>query len=106
MSKDPSRKIAMKLVYYLVVAKSSEWDYKHFKLMIIIMYYKRELTTLCIAYSEVKVLRKVKNSKNSEERGGKPSKRAQARKTIFTAFGKGGQGHALGRGIIFNPGTK
>ena len=31
MSKDPSREIATKLVYYLVVAKSSGRDYKYFK---------------------------------------------------------------------------
>ena len=38
MSKDPSREIATKLVYYLVVAKSSGRDYKHFKPKIVIIY--------------------------------------------------------------------
>ena len=45
MSKDPSRKIAMKLVYYLVVAKSSRQDYRYFKPKIVIKYiYTREIT--------------------------------------------------------------
>ncbi len=43
MSKDPSREIATKLVYYLVVAKSSGRDYKYFKPKIIIINYTREL---------------------------------------------------------------
>ncbi len=43
MSKDPSREIATKLVYYLVVAKSSGRDYKHFKPRIVIIIYTREL---------------------------------------------------------------
>ena len=43
MSKDPSREIATKLVYYLVVAKSSGRDYKHFKPKIVIIIYTREL---------------------------------------------------------------
>ena len=45
MSKDPSREIATKLVYYLMVAKSSGWDYKHFKskIVIIIIIYMREI---------------------------------------------------------------
>ena len=56
------------------------------------MYYTRELASLWIAYGEVKVLKKVKNS---EEGGEKPSKRACIRKTIFTALGKGGQGFTI-----------
>jgi len=44
MSKDPSREIATKLVYYLMVAKSSGRDYKHFKLkIVIIIIYTREI---------------------------------------------------------------
>ena len=43
MSKDPSRKIATKLVYYLVVTKSSGRDYKDFKPKIVIINYTREL---------------------------------------------------------------
>ena len=44
MSKDPSREIAIKLVYYLVVAKSSGWDYKYFKPKIVnIIIYTREI---------------------------------------------------------------
>ena len=43
MSKDPSREIATKLVYYLVVAKSLGRDYKYFKPKIIIINYTREL---------------------------------------------------------------
>ena len=89
MSKDPNREIAMKLVYYLVVAKSSGRDYKYFKPTIFIMYYTREIAPLWIAYGEVKVLKKVK-SKNSEEEGEKSRKRARIRKTIFSATGKGG----------------
>ena len=60
MSKDPSREIAMKLVYYLVVAKSLGQDYKYFKpkIVIIIMYYMRELASSWIACGEVKVLKK------------------------------------------------
>ena len=42
MNKDPSREIAMKLVYYLVVVKSSEQDYKHFKPKIVIIIYLHE----------------------------------------------------------------
>ena len=43
MSKDLSRKIATKLVYYLVVAKSSRRDYKYFKPKIVIIIYMREI---------------------------------------------------------------
>jgi len=44
MSKDPSRKIVTKLVYYLVIAKSSERDYKYFKLKSVMKYnYTREI---------------------------------------------------------------
>ena len=43
MSKDLSRKIAIKLVYYLMIAKSSRWDYKYFKPKIVIINYTREL---------------------------------------------------------------
>ena len=43
MSKDPSREIMTKLVYYLVVAKSSGRDYKYFKPKIIIIIYTREI---------------------------------------------------------------
>ena len=42
MSKDPSREIATKLAYYLVVAKSSGRDYKYFKLKIVIIIYLHE----------------------------------------------------------------
>ena len=42
MSKDLSREIAIKLVYYLVVAKSSERDYKYFKPKIVIIVYLHE----------------------------------------------------------------
>jgi len=46
MSKDPSRKIAMKLVYYLVIAKSSGRDYKYFKPKLVIGYnYTREIAS-------------------------------------------------------------
>ncbi len=45
MSKDPSREIVTKLVYYLVVAKSSGWDYKYFKPKIVIIIYTRELAS-------------------------------------------------------------
>ena len=38
INKDPSREIATKLVYYLVVAKSSGRDYKYFKPKIVIIY--------------------------------------------------------------------
>ena len=62
MSKDPSREIVTKLVYYLVVAKSSGWDYKNFKPTIVI-YYTREIAFLCIVYGEVKVLKKIKIQK-------------------------------------------
>ncbi len=37
MSKDPSREIAIELIYYLVVAKSSGQNYKHFKPKIVII---------------------------------------------------------------------
>ncbi len=44
MSKDPSREIATKLIYYIVVVKSSGRDYKYFKpKIIIIIIYTREL---------------------------------------------------------------
>ena len=45
MSKNPSREIVTKLVYYIVVAKSSGRDYKHFKpkIVIIIYIYMREI---------------------------------------------------------------
>ena len=39
MSKDLNKKIATKLVYYLVVAKSLGQDYKQFKPKIAILYY-------------------------------------------------------------------
>ena len=39
MSKDPSREIVTKLVYYLVVVKSSGQDYKYFKSKIVILYF-------------------------------------------------------------------
>ena len=42
MSKDPNREIAIKLVYYLVVAKSSGRDYKYFKPKIVIIIYLHE----------------------------------------------------------------
>ncbi len=45
MSKDPSRKIATKLVYYLVVAKSSGRDYKYFKPKIVILYLHERVST-------------------------------------------------------------
>ncbi len=47
MSKDLSREIATKLVYYLVIAKSSGRDYKHFKPKIvkIIIIYMREIAS-------------------------------------------------------------
>ena len=45
MSKDPRREIATKLVYYLVVAKSSGQDYKYFKPKIVIINYTRELAS-------------------------------------------------------------
>ncbi len=66
------------------------------------MYYTRELAPSWIAYGEVKVLKKFKNS---EKGGEKPSKRARTRKTIFTTFGKGGQGYAKNLHNI-SPGTK
>ena len=53
------------------------------------MYYTRELAPSWIACDEVKVLKKVKIQKNSEEGGEKPSKRAQIKKTIFSAIRKG-----------------
>ncbi len=46
MSKDPSKEIAIELVYYLVIAKSSGQNYKHFKskiIIIIIIFYTREI---------------------------------------------------------------
>ena len=44
MSKDPSRKIATKLIYYIVVVESSRWDYKYFKPKIVnIIIYMREI---------------------------------------------------------------
>ncbi len=49
------------------------------------MYYMKELASLWIAYGEVKVLKKVKNS---EEEGEKSSKRVRIRKTIFSALKK------------------
>ena len=45
MSKDPSREIVTKLVYYLVVAKSSGRDYKYFKPKIVIIIYTKELAS-------------------------------------------------------------
>jgi len=45
----------------------------------------KELASLWIAYGEVKVLKKVKNS---EEEGEKSSKRVRIRKTIFSALKK------------------
>ena len=46
MSKDPNREIVTKLVYYLVVAKSSERDYKYFRPKIaIIIIYTREIAS-------------------------------------------------------------
>src|SRR6266542_1595199 len=71
MSKDSSRKIALKLVYYLVVAKSSGQDYKYFKpkIVIIIYIYTREITPESLKTWWVKVSRKNK-IKNKEEEGG------------------------------------
>jgi len=43
MSKDPSREIVTKLVYYLVIAKSSGRDYKYFKPKIVIIIYTKEI---------------------------------------------------------------
>ena len=46
MSKNPSREIAMKLVYYLMIAKSLGWDYKYFKPKIVMSYnYTREIAS-------------------------------------------------------------
>src|SRR6266498_611450 len=89
MSKDLSREIVTKLIYYLVVAKSSGRDYKYFKpkiIIIIIIYYTRELAPLWIAYSEVKVLKKVKNLKKVRK-----EKRSPVR------------GHELGRLFSLSP---
>ncbi len=56
------------------------------------MYYTREIALLWLAYGEVKVLKKIKNTqkKNSEEEEEKPNKRACIRKTIFSAIRKEG----------------
>ena len=43
MSKDLSREIATKLVYYLMVAKSSGRDYIYFKPKIVNIIYTREI---------------------------------------------------------------
>ena len=61
MSKDPSREIATKLVYYLVVAKSSGRDYKYFKpkIVITIYLYERDSTRVLRTWW-VKVPRKLK----------------------------------------------
>ena len=49
MSKNLSKEIAMKLIYYLVVTKSSEWDYKYFKPKIVFFYYyMREIASKSI----------------------------------------------------------
>src|SRR6266542_6742733 len=45
MSKDPSREIATKLIYYLMVAKSSERDCKYFKLKLVIIYLYEKVST-------------------------------------------------------------
>ena len=72
MSKDPSREIATKLVYYLVVAKSLGWDYKYFKPKIVnIILYERDSTRVFKTWW-VKVLRKIKIKKREEEGGEKP----------------------------------
>ena len=62
MSKDPSREIATKLVYYLVVAKSSGWDYKYFKPKIAnIIYLHERVSTRVLRTWWVKVPRKIKS---------------------------------------------
>ena len=69
MSKDPSREIATKLVYYLVVAKSSGRDYKYFKPKIVVIIYLHERVSIrVLRVWWVKVLKKNK-IKNSEEEG-------------------------------------
>ncbi len=92
MSKDSSRKIALKLVYYLVVAKSSGQDYKYFKpkIVIIIYIYTREITPESLKTWWVKVSRKNK-IKNKEEEGGEiPIRGVRIRKPIFPTIRGGG----------------
>ncbi len=93
MSKDPSREIATKLVYYLVVAKSSGWDYKYFKPKTDKINYDlhERVSTRVLRIWWVKVPRKLKILKNREEEGGEtPSKRGCIRKPIFPAIRGGG----------------
>src|SRR6266498_3916224 len=64
ISKDQSRKIAIKLIYYLMVAKSSGRDYKYFKSKIVIIIYLHErVSTRVLRTWWVKVPRKNKRSK-------------------------------------------
>ena len=96
MSKDPSREIAMKLVYYLVIVKSSGQNYKYFKLkIIIIIIYLHERDSIRVFKTWcVKVPRK-KIIKNREEEGGEtPVRRVCIRKPIFPAIrGEGTTDH-------------
>ena len=71
MSKDSSREIATKLVYYLVVAKSSRRDYKYFKLKIVTYLHEKDSTQVLRTWW-VKVPRKNKTSKIERKKEEKP----------------------------------
>src|SRR6266542_250619 len=90
MSKVPNREIVTKLVYYLVVAKSSGRDYKYFKPRIVIYLHER-VSTRVLRTWWVKVPRKIKILKNREEEGGEtPVRGVCIRKPIFPAIRGGG----------------
>ena len=77
MSKDPSREITTKLVYYFVVAKSSGQDYKYFKpkIVIIIVYLHERDSTRVLRTWWVKVPRKIKSEKIERKKERNPRKR-------------------------------
>ncbi len=86
MSKDPNREIAIKLVYYLVVAKSSRRNYKYFKPKIVIIIYLHERVSIQVLRTWwVKVLRKIKNLENREEEGEKPQKEGYILGNLFSS---------------------
>ncbi len=75
MSKDPSREIAMKLVYYLVVAKSSRRDSKYFKPKIVFYYLHERVSIRVLRTWWVKVPKKLKIRKIERKKERNPRKR-------------------------------
>jgi len=90
MSKNLSSEIAIELVYYLVIAKSSEQDYKYFKPKLMYNLHKRDSIWVDKTWW-VKVPRKYKNIKNrKEEEGETPIKGIRIRKPTFFIIEKRG----------------